>query len=77
MSNKEPGYVYILTNPSFLENGGNIGKSSRSVDLRNKEGRIINSHLLAAPLCQKSIETPPAPIKVPSISRITERCWMR
>ena len=32
MSNKEPGYVYILTNPSFCE-----GKISRPVDVRSKE----------------------------------------
>ena len=29
MSNKEPGYVYILTNPSFREDWVKIGKSSR------------------------------------------------
>ena len=27
MSNKEPGYVYILTNPSFREDWVKIGKS--------------------------------------------------
>ena len=32
MSNKEPGYVYILTNPSFREDWVKIGKSSRPVD---------------------------------------------
>ena len=37
MSNKEPGYVYILTNPSFREDWVKIGKSSRPVDVRNKE----------------------------------------
>ena len=26
MSNKEPGYVYILTNPSFREDWVKIGK---------------------------------------------------
>lgn len=35
--NKEPGYVYILTNPSFREDWVKIGKSSRSVDIRSKE----------------------------------------
>ena len=40
MANKEPGYVYILTNPSFREDWVGIGK-------------------------------------VPSISRITGKCWMR
>lgn len=41
MSNKEPDYVYILTNPSFREDWVKIGKSSRLVDLRSKE--IISS----------------------------------
>ena len=34
---KEPGYVYILTNPSFREDWVKIGKSSRPVDIRSKE----------------------------------------
>lgn len=34
---KEPGYVYILTNPSFREDWVKIGKSSRLVDVRSKE----------------------------------------
>ena len=46
MSNKEPGYVYILTNPSFREDWVKIGKSSRiffigtfmSEELRNASG---------------------------------------
>lgn len=29
MSNKELGYVYILTNPNFREDWVKIGKSSR------------------------------------------------
>ena len=37
MSNKEPGFVYILTNPSFREDWVKIGKSSRPVDVRSKE----------------------------------------
>lgn len=37
MSNNEPGYVYILTNPSFREDWVKIGKSSRPVDIRSKE----------------------------------------
>ena len=37
MSDKEPGYVYILTNPSFREDWVKIGKSSRPVDIRSKE----------------------------------------
>lgn len=35
--NKEPGYVYILTNPSFKEDWVKIGRSSRPVDVRSKE----------------------------------------
>lgn len=37
MANSEPGYVYILTNPSFREDWVKIGKSSRPVDVRSKE----------------------------------------
>ncbi len=37
MNNKEPGFVYILTNPSFREDWVKIGKSSRPVDIRSKE----------------------------------------
>ncbi len=37
MKNNEPGYVYILTNPSFREDWVKIGKSSRPVDVRSKE----------------------------------------
>lgn len=37
MSEKEIGYVYILTNPSFREDWVKIGKSSRPVDVRSKE----------------------------------------
>ena len=37
MQRKEPGYVYILTNPSFREDWVKIGKSSRPVDVRSKE----------------------------------------
>lgn len=37
MTKKEPGYVYILTNPSFREDWVKIGKSSRPVDVRSKE----------------------------------------
>lgn len=33
----EPGYVYILTNPSFKEDWVKIGRSSRPVDVRSKE----------------------------------------
>jgi hypothetical protein len=35
--NKNQGYVYILTNPSFREDWVKIGKSSRPVDVRSKE----------------------------------------
>ncbi len=37
MATKEPGYVYILTNPSFREDRVKIGKNSRPVDVRSKE----------------------------------------
>ena len=37
MNNKEPGYVYMLTNPSFREDWVKIGKSSRPVDEGSKE----------------------------------------
>lgn len=37
MKSNEPGYVYILTNPSFREDWVKIGKSSRPVDVRSKE----------------------------------------
>ena len=37
MKKDEPGYVYILTNPSFREDWGKIGKSSRPVNVRSKE----------------------------------------
>lgn len=37
MAEKQPGYVYILTNPSFREDWVKIGKSSRPVDVRSKE----------------------------------------
>ncbi len=35
MNNKESGYVYILTNPSFREDWVKIGKNSRP-DVRSK-----------------------------------------
>ena len=38
MSNKEPGYVYILTNPSFREDWVKIGKSSRKNNQQNEKG---------------------------------------
>lgn len=37
MPNTGPGYVYILTNPSFKEDWVKIGESSRPVDVRSKE----------------------------------------
>lgn len=36
-SNVEPGFVYILTNPSFKEDWVKIGKSSRPVEIRSSE----------------------------------------
>ena len=37
MASKEPGYVYILTNPSFREDWVKIGMSSRPVTQRVSE----------------------------------------
>lgn len=37
MADKGPGYVYILTNPSFKEDWVKIGKTSTSVDQRVKQ----------------------------------------
>lgn len=37
MAEKEPGFVYILTNPSFREDWVKIGMSSRPVEMRLKE----------------------------------------
>lgn len=34
---KDPGFVYILSNPSFKEDRVKIGRSSRSADVRSKE----------------------------------------
>ena len=42
MSNKDPGYVYILTNPSFCEDWVKIGKSSRPVEI----SEITNNYVL-------------------------------
>lgn len=36
-TDSKPGYVYILTNPSFREDWVKIGKSGRPVDVRSKE----------------------------------------
>ncbi len=35
MNNKEPGYVYILTNPSFREDWVKICKSPRPCKMEN------------------------------------------
>lgn len=37
MNVKEPGYVYILTNPSFCEDWVKIRKRAHPVDVRSKE----------------------------------------
>ena len=37
MKEDKPGFVYILTNPSFKEDWVKIGKSGRPVDVRSKE----------------------------------------
>ena len=51
MTNKEPGYVYILTNPSFREDWVKIGKSSRPVDVRREKGRA-NVMILKLMFCE-------------------------
>ena len=35
-----PGYVYILTNPSFKEDWVKIGKSSRPVDVLSNKNSV-------------------------------------
>jgi len=50
MSNKEPGYVYILTNPSFREDWVKIDKSSRPVDVRSKKVISRTVPMIALPL---------------------------
>ena len=50
MNNKEPGYVYILTNPSFREDWVKIGKSSRPVDVRSKEFIEVDQRHSTMPL---------------------------
>lgn len=64
MNTKEPGYVYILTNPSFREDWVKIGKSSRPVDVRSKE---LDNTAVPLPFeifaTMKTIETPLVPIK--------------
>ena len=110
MSNKEPGYVYILTNPSFREDWVKIGKSSRPVDVRSKEldnaavplpfeifatmkttkynevEKLVHKtidRLTDLRVCQNREffnvvpQIAQAPIKVPNISRITGKCWMK
>ena len=42
MNNKEPGYVYILTNPSFREDWVKIGKSSRALDYDIEQERAFS-----------------------------------
>ena len=43
MANREPGYVYILTNPSFREDWVKVGKSwhsRRSGGVSGSEARV-------------------------------------
>ena len=40
MSNKEPGYVYILINPSFREDRVKIGKNGHPVDVLSKAKKV-------------------------------------
>ena len=78
MNNKEPEYVYILTNPSFHENWVKIGKTT------NMEKRLKTLNTIAfpeaslfsvAPTCQSTCTMPVKPIKVLNISAIkAKRC---
>ena len=46
MTNKEPGYVYILTNPSFREDWVKIGKSGhprRGGEVSESENRSVSA----------------------------------
>ena len=78
MNNKEPGYVYILTNPSFREDWVKIGKTT-NMEKRLKTLNTIAlpgaSLLSVAPTCQSTCTMPAKPIKVLSISAIrAKRC---
>ena len=78
MTNKEPGYVYILTNPSIREDWVKIGKTT-NMEKRLKTLNITAlteaSLLSAAPICQRTCTMPAKPIKVLSISAIrAKRC---
>ena len=42
-SDKEPGYVYILPNPSFREDWVKIGKGSRPVNVGSKMWLIFQA----------------------------------
>ena len=78
MNNKEPEYVYILANPSFREDWVKIGKSSRPMDVRSKE---LDNTAVPLPFeifaTMKTASNTSETIKVPSISRITGKYWMR
>lgn len=64
MANKEPGYVYILTNPSFREDWVKIGKSSRL-----EKQVVISSQFVMSigtiPKCLKSVRFGKSPTRVP------------
>ena len=53
MNNKEPAYIYILTNPSFREDCIKIGNNIRPVDVRSKESdkELDNTAVLAQCSC--------------------------
>jgi hypothetical protein len=48
MSEKNKGYVYILTNPSFKDDWVKIGKSAREVNVRSKE---LDNTAVPLPFC--------------------------
>ena len=78
MATKEPGYVYILTNPSFREDWVKIDKTTnmeKRLKTLNTTALPRASLLSVVPTCQSTCTTPAKPIKVLSISTIrAKRC---
>ena len=72
MTEKEPGYVYILTNPSFREDWVKIGNVPLPFEIFATMKTTKYNEV--EKLVHKTIAMPLAPIKEPSISRITAKC---
>ena len=66
MINKEPGYVYILTNPSFREDWVKIGKTT------NMEKRLKTLNTTAQPLPFKVYATIKKDIKYWDYTEVLE-----